>query len=107
MECLGGECGATQLNVFVFKEPDYNIVIMSTFLSLTVPEGQKEEIMTVIWDVIKFKYPEVVADNYGYRGHWKITIHCGMIVVLMTKLVLIIHGKPPGVPSKFFFCSVY
>ena len=46
------------------KEPDYNIMMMSNFSGLTVPEGQKEEIRMLNGDVIKFKYPPVVADHY-------------------------------------------
>ena len=42
--------------------------MMSTFLCLTVPEGWKEERIMVNEEVVKFKYPEVVADNYRYRG---------------------------------------
>ena len=55
-------------NIFVLKEPDYNIMIMSTFLGFTVTEGQKEERRMVNGEVVKFKYPEVVADDYIYRG---------------------------------------
>ena len=46
---------------------DYNIMMMSTFSGLTVPEGQKEERRMVNGEVVKFKYPEVVADHYRYR----------------------------------------
>ena len=41
---------------------------MSTFLGLTVPEGQKEERRTVNGEIVKFNYPEVVADHDRYRG---------------------------------------
>ena len=41
---------------------------MSNFLGLTVTEGQKEERRVVNGKVVKFKYPEVVADHYRYRG---------------------------------------
>ena len=37
---LGGEWDETEFNFFL-KEPGYNIMIMSTFLCLTVPESQK------------------------------------------------------------------
>ena len=30
-------------------------------------EGQKEEIRMVNGEVVKFKYPEIVADHYKYR----------------------------------------
>ena len=41
---------------------------MSTFLSLTLPEGQKEKRSIVNGKVFKFKYPEVVTYHYRYRG---------------------------------------
>ena len=41
---------------------------MSTFSGLTVPEGQKEQIRMVNGEIFKFKYPEVVAYHYRYRG---------------------------------------
>ena len=43
-------------------------MMMSTFLVLTVTEGQKEDRRMVDWEVFKFNYNEVVADNYRYRG---------------------------------------
>ena len=52
----------------VLKEPDYNIMMMSTYLSLNVPGCQKEEIRMVNGEIVKFKYPEVVANHYRYRG---------------------------------------
>ena len=66
--CLSGKWDDTESNIFVLKEPNYNIIIISTFLGLTVPEVQKEERRMVNGEIVKFKYPEVVADNYRYRG---------------------------------------
>ena len=43
-------------------------MMMSNFLGLTVPEGQKEGISMVNGNLFKFKYTEVFADNYRYRG---------------------------------------
>ena len=43
-------------------------MIVSTFLGLTVPEDQKEDIRMVNGEVVKFKNPEAVEDNYRYRG---------------------------------------
>ena len=51
-----------------FKGPDYNIMTMSTFSGLDVMEGQQEERRMVNGEAVKFKYPEVVADHYRYRG---------------------------------------
>ena len=64
MVCLSGEWDKTEFNVFVLKGPDYNIMTMSTFSGLTVPEGQKEERKMVNGEVVKFKYPEVVTRHY-------------------------------------------
>ena len=44
------------------------MTMMSTYSILTVSEGQKEEIRMVNGEIVKFKYPEVVADHYRYRG---------------------------------------
>ena len=41
MGCLSGEWYETEFNVFVFYDPDYNIMMMSNFSGLTVAEGQK------------------------------------------------------------------
>ena len=64
MGCLSGEWDETEFNIFVLKDLDYNIMIISTFLGLNVPEGQKEESRTVNGEIVKFKYTEVVADHY-------------------------------------------
>ena len=64
MGCLSGEWDETEFNIFVLKDLDYNIMMMSTFLGLNVPEGQKEESRTVNGEIVKFKYTEVVADHY-------------------------------------------
>ena len=68
MGYLSGEWDDTEFNIFVLKDLDYNIMMMSTFLGLNVPEGQKEESRTVNGEIVKFKYPGVVVDHYRYRG---------------------------------------
>ena len=40
MGCLSGEWDKTEFNIFVFKDPDYNIMMMSNFSVFTVPEGK-------------------------------------------------------------------
>ena len=62
MGCLSVEWYVTDF--FLKMEPDNNIMMMSKISGLTVPEGQKEERRMVNWDVVKFKYPEVVADHH-------------------------------------------
>ena len=42
--------------------------MMSTFSGFTVPEVQKEERRRVNGEVVKSKYPAVVADYYRCRG---------------------------------------
>ena len=56
-----------EFKVFV-KDPDYNIILMSIFLGLTVPEGQKQERSIVNGVEFKYKYPEVVTYRYIYKG---------------------------------------
>ena len=68
MGCLSCQWDDIEFNGFVLKNPDYSIMIVSTFLGLTVPEDQKEDIRMVNGEVVKFKNPEAVEDNYRYRG---------------------------------------
>ena len=41
--------GMKQILFYFLKYPYYNIMAMSTFLGLTMSEGQKEEINMVNW----------------------------------------------------------
>ena len=52
---------------FGLKEPDYNIMMMSTFSVLTVTEGHKEDRRVVNGEIVKFEYPGFVCDHYRYR----------------------------------------
>ena len=63
MGCVSGEWDDTEFNVVISKDYDYNIMMMSTVLGLTVTGGQKKEIRTVNGKVVKFKYHEVVVDH--------------------------------------------
>ena len=49
--------------IFFLKDTDYNIMMMSTFSGLTVPEDKKEDRMMVNGEVVKFNYTGVVFDN--------------------------------------------
>ena len=51
------------------KEPDYNIMMMSTFLGLTVSGGHKEERNMVNGEVVKSRYHSVVAGKPQCLGH--------------------------------------
>ena len=53
--------------MYFLNDPDYNIMAMSDFLGLAVPEGQKENRSMMNWDVVKFNYPDINADHYIYR----------------------------------------
>ena len=68
MGCLSGEWDNTEFNIFVMKEPYYNIMMRSTFSGLTVSAAQKEERGMVDLEVVKFKCPEIVSDHYRFRG---------------------------------------
>ena len=57
-----------QIFFFALKESDYNIMTISTFLGLYIPEDKKEEISMLNREVFKFKHTEVVAENYRSRG---------------------------------------
>ena len=54
--------------IFVLKDSDYYIMMMSTFSGFTMPEVQKEEISMVNGGVFKLKYTEFVSNHYRYRG---------------------------------------
>ena len=54
--CLSGEWDDIGFNIFVMKEPDYNITMMSTFSGFTMMDDQKEEIIMVNGEVVKFRY---------------------------------------------------
>ena len=68
MGCLRGERDETEVNIFVPKEPDYNIIMIYTCSILTVTDGQKEGIIILHGVAIKFKYPAIVSYNCVYRG---------------------------------------
>ena len=55
--------GMIQSLIFFLKDTDYNIMMMSTFSGLTVPEDKKEDRMMVNGEVVKFNYTGVVFDN--------------------------------------------
>ena len=64
MVYLSGEWDETEFNNFIMKEPDYNIMMISTFSGFSVPEGQKEKRRMVNWVAVKFKCPAVIFDHY-------------------------------------------
>ena len=54
MGCLIGEWDEKEFDMFDWKEPDYNIIMISTFSGLTITEGQKEEIRMMNEEIVKF-----------------------------------------------------
>ena len=73
------------------RDSNYNKFMVSTFSGLTVLVGHKEEIIMVNGEVVKFKYPEIAADNYRIRVT-EDKQNRGMISGLSTKLFWILHG---------------
>ena len=63
MGCLSGEWYDTELDVFVLKDPGYNITLMKNFSGLTVIEVQEEERSMMNGGLVKFKYTEVVSNH--------------------------------------------
>ena len=59
-------------------------MLVLTYSGLTGIGGKKEEIMIVNGEVVKFKYPGIIYDNYIYRGQCTIKMHWGMIVGKMS-----------------------
>ena len=65
---LSGEWDDTQFDIFVMKEPDYNIMVMSTISGLTVMQVHKKKIRIVNGEVVKFNYPELFPVHQRYSG---------------------------------------
>ena len=61
--CLSCEWYNIYFNIFVTKEPDYNIMMISNFSGLNVTEVQKEYIRMLNGEVLKCNCPEVVSYN--------------------------------------------
>ena len=108
MGCISSEWDETHFNIFVMKEPDNNIMSMSTFSGLTVMEVQKEEIRMVNGELVKFKYLVFVDNNNIYRGgvdnNNDLRHYDGNKYQLFWK----VHGENPGGTYECFFLhSVY
>ena len=65
--CISGDWTETEFIFFFMQETDYNIMLVSTLSGLTVPEVQKEEILMMNGEVVKFKYIATIAYHYRYR----------------------------------------
>eukprot|EP00957_Ditylum_brightwellii_P148802 11328325-Ditylum_brightwellii.AAC.1 len=70
---LPGELDGVGFDIFVLKEPEYTMMLMSTYGQLLVNEGQKENVicLELMGDGDKercFKYTEVFSNHFQFRG---------------------------------------
>lgn len=67
---LPGICDNVKFDVFAMKEPDYVMMLMSTYGALTELHDQEFSYRgsAAAGDATHFKYKEVVANHYKYRG---------------------------------------
>lgn len=68
-ECdrLNGKLDGTDFSLMVFKEPEYNMMLMSTYSFLEVPQDAKEKIRKVGDETIKFRYKEPFFNHFQFR----------------------------------------
>ena len=70
-DSLRGTLDGVPYDLFVMKEPDYNMKLMSTYGGLTVPKDQKESKRVWIENgetkTAKFHYTEPFANHFDYR----------------------------------------
>ena len=68
-DALVGKMNGVPFHVHAMKEPDYVMMLMSTYRTLTRMGKTKKRHYTEnsIKKVTEFKYPEVVFDHYHYR----------------------------------------
>ena len=69
-ERLPGIHEGQQFDVYALKEPDYVLMMMSTYGSLIIKDGQRDSIRLDKdrQPITTFKYTEVVANHFTYRG---------------------------------------
>ena len=65
--CLKGELKSERYNLFVMKEPDYNMKLMATYGSLTYHPNEQMNTRVVTEGKVKFKYTKPFADHFCYR----------------------------------------
>ena len=59
-----------EFDIYALKEPDYTLMMMSTYGSLIIKDGQRD---SVRMDpsrntTTRFKYTEVIGNHFSYRG---------------------------------------
>ena len=68
-ERLPGILNGIYCDLYALKEPDYILMMMSTYGSLIIKDGQHDSIRLLTNGQTKrFKYTEVVANHFMYRG---------------------------------------
>jgi len=67
---LPGILDGQPFDIYALKEPDYTLMMMSTYGSLIVKDGQRDSVRVSKEDrtMKRFKYTEVVANHFKYRG---------------------------------------
>ena len=69
-ERLPGVLDGQHFDVFALKEPDYVLMMMSTYGSLIINDGQRDSIRMdkERRPITRFKYTEVIGNHFAYRG---------------------------------------
>eukprot|EP00957_Ditylum_brightwellii_P118629 9048388-Ditylum_brightwellii.AAC.1 len=67
---LPGVLDGAGFDIFGLKEPEYTVVVMSTYGQLTVTEGQKDSMRNLGTgsDEITFKYTVMFSNHFQYCG---------------------------------------
>ena len=71
---MTGEVDGVGFDIFAMKEPDYIMMLMSSYGQLIVKKGQREDIMYVEDPAIgesnvdKFRYTEVISKHFQFCG---------------------------------------
>ena len=67
-DCHSGNWNVIEFDVFVVKDSNYSVIIMSTYSGIMVCDDKKEEYLLSKGQVLTFYYAEPFSCNYLYRG---------------------------------------
>ena len=67
VDCLQGTLQNERYNLFVMKEPEYNMKLMATYGSLTYHHNEKVNVRNVEGEKKTFKYTKPFSDHFKYR----------------------------------------
>ena len=67
VDCLIGTLENERYNLFVMKEPDYDMKLMATYGSLTYHENEKKNSRFCNGETHTFKYTKPFSDHFKYR----------------------------------------